>query len=220
MGLDVHFYNRKKIKPEQKVDGLDILKEVSLLSDNIDLLKALEKLKSYTVLSGESFVECLVRAINHFVDSESNFYEDMYNEVAYFRNFWWILGFFDYSDSDYAEDKLVTIEQLEEAKSISEQIIKDVIKHFIGKGFEIESSPLDYNGHTSRIGGNKSYFLTFKNGLFTEELEDEANDICSGLLGCNDSNLFYKVCEMYVQFKNILNNTDWDNECIVLNSDW
>jgi hypothetical protein len=71
MGLDVYFYNRKKIKPEHKVDGVDVLKEVSELSADTELLQALKRLKEYTLLSEERLNECLVKAINQFVERES-----------------------------------------------------------------------------------------------------------------------------------------------------
>ena len=220
MGLDVYFYNRKKIKPEHKVEGSEVLKEVSGLSDNKDLLDALKRLKEYTMLSEEHFNECLVKAINQFVERESDFYDDRHCEVAYFRKFWWVLDFFGYTDSDYANDKAVTKEQLEEAKNLAEKTIKMVIKHFTDKGFEIEHSPLEYNGDTQRWGGVKPKYLTFKNAVLTDELESEADSICESIFDCEDSYLFFKVCELYTQFSNILNETDWNNEQIVLNADW
>ena len=220
MGLDVYFYNRKKIKPEHKVDGVDVLKEVSELSSDTELLQALKRIKEYTLLSEERLNECLTKAINQFVERESDFYDDSNCEVAYFRKFWWVLHFFGYADSDYANDKSVTKEQLEEAKNLAEKTIKMVIKHFTDKGFEIEHSPLEYIGKTFRWGGKKPEYLTFKNGILSGELEDEVNEICSDIFDSEDDYLFFKVCEMYCQFSNILNETDWDYEQIVLNATW
>ena len=220
MGLDVYFYNRKKIKPEHKVDGIDVLKEVSELSADTELLQALKRLKEYTLLSEERLNECLVKAINQFVERESDFYDDRHCEVAYFRKFWWILNFFEYTDSDYANDKPVSKEQIEEARNLAEKTIKMVMKHFTDKGFEIEHSPLEYTGQTSRWGGKQPEYLTFKNGILSGELEQEADSICSDIFDCEDSFLFCKVCELYTQFTNILNETDWDYEQIVLNADW
>ncbi len=220
MGLDVHFYNRKKIKPEHKEDGVDVLKEVSKLSSDTELLQALKRLKEYTLLSEERLNECLTKAINQFVERYSTYYDNDPCEVAYFRKFWWVLDFFGYSDSDYANDKPVTKEQLEEAKSIAEKSIKMVLKHFTDKGYEVEHSPLEYKGDTIFWGGVKPEYLTFKNAVLTDELESEADSICASIFDCEDSYLFFKVCELYVQFSKILNETDWDNEQIVLNADW
>ena len=220
MGLDVFFYNRKKIKPEHQANGADVLKEVSELSSDTELLQALKRLKEYTLLSEEQLNECLIKAINQFVERESDFYDDRHNEVAYFRKFWWVLSFFDYSDDDYANDKTVTKEQLEEAKTIAEKTIKMVMKHFTDKGYEIEHSPLEYTGQTVRWGGKQPEYLTFKNAILTEEMEEEADSICSSVFDSEDSFLFCKVCELYVQFTRILNETDWENEQIVLNANW
>lgn len=220
MGLDVHFYNRKKVKSEQELDKQDVINEFISSSSNTELQQSLMRLKEYTLLSEESLDECLVKAINQFIERYSTFYDNDPCEVAYFRKFWWILDFFGYSDEDYANDKPVSKEKLEEAKNIAEKTIKMVIKHFTDKGFEIEHTPLEYTGQTSRWGGKQPEYLTFKNGILSGELEEEANSICSDIFDCEDPFLFCKVCEMYTQFTQILNETDWDNEQIVLNADW
>ena len=220
MGLDVHFYNRKKAKSKQELDKQAVINEFISSSSNTELQQSLMRLKEYTLLSEESLDECLVKAINQFVERYSTYYDNDPSEVAYFRKFWWVLHFFDYADEDYANDKPVSKEKLEEAKNIAEKTIKMVIKHFTDKGFEIEHSPLEYTGQTSRWGGKQPEYLTFKNGILTGELEEEADSICSDIFDCEDPFLFCKVCEMYTQFTQILNETDWDNEQIVLNADW
>lgn len=221
MGLDVHFYNRKKIKPEYKANDKDILQEITDSSNNTELLKALKSLKEYALLSKETLDNCLIKAINSFVEREYSFLgEQYYNEVAYFRKFWWVLDYFGYSDSDYSNDKPVTKEQLENAKNLAEKTIRMIIKHFTDKGFEIEQSPLDYVGKTARWGGVNPTYLSFKNCILNDELEEEADQICYSIFDCDDSFIFYKVCEMYVQFSEILRNTNFDNEIIVLNADW
>lgn len=218
MGLDIYFYNRKKIKPENKVEGEDVLKEIT--SSDKELLQSLKSLKEYTLLSKENLNECLVRAINEFIERESRYYEDKYNEVAYFRKFWWVLHFFGYSDSEYANDKPIEKEQIEEARNLAEKSIKMVIKHFTDKGFVIEHSPLEYTGKTARWGGVNPAYLTFKNGILTDDLEEEANKICYSVFDEDDSYIFCKVCELYVQFSEILRDTDFNNEVIVMNANW
>ena len=219
MGLDVHFYNRKKIKPENQINNESLIKETTNLTTNTEILNSLKKLKEYSLLSETPFNECLIKAINQFLDHDYGYYEDRYNEVAYFRKFWWALEFFGYSDSDYGNDKPVTKEQIEDAKNLAEKTIKMVIKHFTDKGFEIEHSPLEYTGKTARWGGD-GYYLTFKNGILNDELEEEADDICYSVFDTNADFLFTKVCELYVQFSEILKTTDFDNEVIVMNADW
>lgn len=220
MGLDVHFYNRKKSKSKQELDKQSVINEFISSSSNTELQQSLMRLKEYTLLSEESLEACLIKAINQFIERYSTYYDNDPCEVAYFRKFWWILHFFGYADSDYANDKAVTKEQLEEAKNLAEKTIKMVIKHFTDKGFEIEHSPLEYTGKTSRWGGKQPEYLTFRNAVLTDELESEADSICASIFDCEDSYLFFKVCELYVQFSKILNETDWCNEQIVLNADW
>lgn len=220
MGLDVHFYNRKKVKPENKADDSSLINEVSSLSSDSEVFKVIKKLKEYSLLSEVPLSECLIKAINQFLDHDYGFYEDRFNEVAYFRKFWWVVHFFNYTDNYYAEDKPITKEQLEEAIILAEKTIKMVIKHFTDKGFEIEHTPLEYSGKTSRWGGKEVDYLTFKNGVLTNEMEEEADAICSDVFGDSDAYLFTKVCELYVQFSEILKTTDFDNEQIVLNADW
>ena len=220
MGLDVHFYNRKKSKSKQELNKQAVINEFISSSSNTELQQSLMRLKEYTLLSEESLEACLIKAINQFIERYSTYYDNDPCEVAYFRKLWWILDFFGYSDSDYANDKPVTKEQLEEAKNLAEKTIKMVIKHFTDKGFEIEHSPLEYIGKTSRWGGKQPEYLTFRNAVLTDELESEADSICASIFDCEDSYLFFKVCELYVQFSKILNETDWNNEQIVLNANW
>lgn len=220
MGLDVHFYNRKKSKFKQELNKQDVINEFISSSSNTELQQSLMRLKEHTLLSEEPFNDCLIKAINQFIERYSIYYDNDSCEVAYFRKFWWVLDFFGYSDSDYANDKPVTKEQLEEAKNLAEKTIKMVMKHFNDKGYEIEHSPLEYNGNTARWGGKEPDYLTFKNGILTEELEQEADEICDAVFDCDCSFLFHKICELYCQFTKILNETDWDNEQIVLNADW
>lgn len=63
MGLDVHFYNRKKAKSKQELDKQDVINEFFSSSSNTELQQSLMRLKEYTFLSEESLDECLVKAI-------------------------------------------------------------------------------------------------------------------------------------------------------------
>ena len=198
----------------------DVISEFINSSSNTELQQSLMRLKEYTLLSEESLDECLVKAINQFVERYSTYYDNDPCEVAYFRKFWWILEFFGYSDEDYANDKLVTKEQIEEARVLAEKAIKMVLKNFTDKGYEVEHSPLEYKGDTLRWSGVKPEYLTFKNAVLTDEIESEADIICASIFDCEDSYLFFKVCELYIQFSKILNETNWDNQQIVLNADW
>lgn len=220
MGLDVYFYKRKKVAVDTVYTGEDVLKEISEISNNNEsLLRLFKQLKDYSLKSGESLENCLYYALKNYVDT-NEFYCDENDEVAYFRKFWYILEELGYSDKDYATDKIVTKEQLERLKTKAEKTIMMVEKDLKEKGWIVEKSPLNSDIDLVRNGGSYDSYISLKNGVFTDELEQEADAICEKVFDSNDSFLFWKVCELYFQFSRILKDTDFENETIVLNADW
>ena len=219
MGLDVYFFNRTKEQTKETITDADAYDALVEASQNCDIMELLKQLKDYSDKSNNSFRDCLFNAINDYLTCKAPSNSCNPEEVAYFRKFWWVIDFFGYSDEDYGKDKPVTKEQLEKAKDFAEKAIKMVIKHFTDKGFEIEHSPFDYVGKTARWGGD-AYYLTFKNGVLSDEIEEEADAICSDVFDCEASFIFTKVCELYVQFSEILRDTDFTKEVIVMNADW
>ena len=219
MGLDVYFY-RKPINNHIEKQFSDVLSD--LYNSNNDSLKNMtEALYSYAADNHISFESCLTEIIRSFLlrVSYPSSVEDG-EEVAYFRKFWWIVNYFDYRDEDYDKDVEATKSQIEDLVSISRKIILMVEKNFTDKGLEIEHSPLEYQGSTARWGGDRSKYLTFKNSLFTDEMIDEADQICASALNSEDAFLFYKVCDMFIEFNKILETTDWDKQKIYINADW
>lgn len=136
--------------------------------------------------------------------------EMLTEEVAYFRKFWWLIHHFDYKEEYCSQDIEITKEQIEELVVLSKKIIFMVEKHFKDVGWEIERSPINCN--TSGI--------SFKNGLVTDKLIEEADDICAEAIDSFDDFLFYKVCEIYTQFKRILETTEWNYQKIYMSADW
>ena len=222
MGLDVYFYSKKKIK--EGCDNTHIPSDLNniIKPENIspELTDMLVKLKLYSDKLGETLEENLRKAILDYLDKYNSFFDLDGDEVAYFRKFWWILDFFNYSDNDYGQDKVVTKEQIIELRNRAELVIKEVEKYFINKGYEIERSPLSYKGDTSRFCYNKPIYLSFKNKEYTEEDELEADRISYNYFECNDDFIFYKVCELFIYFSKILEETDFEKYQIVLNADW
>lgn len=221
MGLDVYF-NRKPFHRHVEKSYTDIVSDLSLSdsSDAKELKTAVEDLYSYSIKNGISFERVLIDLItNHLhIYAEDSISES--EEVAYFRKLWWIVNHFKYGDDDYGKDMEITRAQIEDLVSMSRKLILMVEKHFKDNGWEIEHSPLEYDGATSRWGGSRDDYLSFKNGLFTEDMMDEADEICSNALDSSDAFLFYKVCEIYIQFKRILETTDWDSQKIYMSADW
>lgn len=219
MGLDVYFY-RKPIDNHIEKRFSDVMFDL-FNSSNDSLKNMIEELYSYTTDNHIPFESCLTEIIRSFLlrVSYPSSLEDG-EEVAYFRKFWWVVNYFDYRDEDYSKDVEATKSQIEELVSISKKTILMVEKNFIDKGFEVESSPLEYQGSTSRWGGDRSKYLTFKNSLFTDEMIDEADRICESALDSKDAFLFYKVCDMFIDFSKILETTDWSKQKIYIKADW
>lgn len=219
MGLDVYFY-RKPIDNHIEKRFSDVMFDL-FNSSNDSLKNMIEELYSYTTDNHIPFESCLTEIIRSFLlrVSYPSSLEDG-EEVAYFRKFWWVVNYFDYRDEDYSKDVEATKSQIEELVSISKKTILMVEKNFIDKGFEVEHSPLEYQGSTSRWSGDRSKYLTFKNSLFTDEMIDEADQICASALNSEDAFLFYKVCDMFIEFSKILETTDWSKQKIYIKADW
>lgn len=220
MGLDVHFVrkpiHRNVITPfEDIVAGLHG-------SSNKDFTAVVEDLYNYTSSNNIDFEACLTDIIVSFLyRHNSNYYSEKEGEeVAYFRKLWWVVDHFNYRDDDYGQDIEITKAQVEELVTLSRKLILMVEKHFTDKGFEIEQSPINYKGPTLRFGGNREDYISFKNTILTDSMLDEADELCNNALDAEDSSTFFKICEMYIQFSNILETTDWDNQKIYMNADW
>ena len=220
MGLDVYF-TRKPIHRHISKSFADIATELHS-SANKDLKTAIEDLHYYTAENHISFEDCLTDIITNYLRRNSSLYctDKDGDEIAYFRKLWWIVNHFNYRDEDYGKDVEITKAQIEDLVIMSKKLILMVEKHFTDKGFEIDVSPLNYKGSVIRWGGDRSDYLTFKNGLVTDSLIDEADEICSDALDSNDSFLFYKVCEIYIQFSKALEETNFDEEKIYMSADW
>ena len=220
MGLDVYF-TRKPVHRHITKSFADIAAKLHD-STNKDLTTAIEDLHYYTSEDNIDFEACLADIIMTYLRRNSNIYRSDVDgeEVAYFRKLWWIVNYFNYKDEDYGKDVEVTKSQIEDLVTMSKKLILMVEKYFTDKGFEIEMSPLNYKDKTIRWGGDRSNYLTFKNGLVTDSLIDEADEICSEALDSNDAFLFYKVCEIYIQFSKILEETNFDEDKIYMSADW
>lgn len=222
MGLDVYFL-RKPVNKRIVKSSEDIISGLHCVcQNNKELSTAIEDLYTYTSDNKIDFNDCLKDIIESFLSRNSTSYnsEKDGEEIAYFRKLWWIMDHFNYRDDDYGKDVEITKSQIEYLVTMSKKLILMVIKHFTDKGFEIESSPIDYEGDTIRWGGNRSDYLTFKNAILTDSMVEEADAICSEALHSDDNFLFYKICEMYIQFSRALNTTDFEKEKIYMNADW
>ena len=150
--------------------------------------------------------------------SKSDIYNrDKYNEVAYFRKFWSLLERLDYNSSLCGAYIEVPFKTLVDLRNEAKKTIMMVEKYLTDNGWKIEQSPLNYNSNN-----NDDYddIFTLKNGIFTEDLESECDNICNKVYQESDSFLFRKVSYLYMRLTYILETTDFDNEVILHESDW
>lgn len=227
MGLDVYFYRR----PFYKVTSCSSDDVINSISNNCSdkLLTSLKQLKEYSIHKDIDFNSVLSEAINKYLlkevipsrDVDSRLYnQECGEEVAYFRKFWWILDRFNYGDEHYATDIRVSKDDISNIVEFARKLILTVEKDFTDKGLVIDKSPLDHKGPIYYYDISINDYLSFSNSIITDEIEECADQICSEALDSSDSFLFHKVCYMYIQFKYILESTDWDNEAIYINADW
>lgn len=227
MGLDVYFYRRPFYK-EVSCSPDDIISSISNNCSD-ELLTSLRQLKEYSIRKDVNFNSVLSEAINKYLlkevtplrEVDNRLYNQEYGEeVAYFRKFWWILNRFNYSDEHYATDMVVSKDNISDIVEFARKLILTVEKVFTDKGLVIDKSPLDYKGPIYYYDLSMNDYLSFSNSIITDEIKECADNICSDALDSSDSFLFHKVCYMYIQFKYILESTDWGNEAIYINADW
>ena len=134
-------------------------------------------------------------------------------EVAYFRKFWGLLNFFPgYQGCEYIEVSRETIDSL---CNLAKKLIKMLEKTLTDNGWIIEHSPLCKDSN-----GDWYHNFELENGLFTESLEEMTDNVCYEVFDCGDAFITYKVISLYQSFKDILDNTNWDTDSILMESDW
>lgn len=141
-------------------------------------------------------------------------------EVAYFRKFWSLLNRLDYGDEEYGTYVEIPKEKIEELRDEAKKTIMMVEKYLTEIGWEIEHSPLE----RVKLEGDYTKWLdeciVLKNGIFSEALESECDNVCNEVYEENDFFLFRKVITLFQKFSDILDSTDFDKELILTESDW
>jgi len=142
------------------------------------------------------------------------------DEVAYFRKFWSLLHRLNYTDDSYGKYVEVSMDKIVELRNEAKKTILMVLKYLKDNGWDIERSPLE----RTTLEGDYSEWLdkciSLKNGVFTEALEDQCDNVCSEVYEEPDAFLFRKVVTLYQKFSDILEKTDFDKEIILHESDW
>lgn len=185
MGLDVYFYREKNTKEEVSPDW-QVTSELTP-----ELKQLIKDLKEYSIKNEESFTECLSEAIKDFLYNHTC---NNRNEILYFRKFWFILTYFNYTDDNYGMDMTITKSHLEDLKIYLENVLAKV---------------------------DKAYNNLPKTKKYNSELCDaRLEEVCCKELNSSDSDVYEKTKRLYNGICSMLNDTDFDNEHIVLNADW
>ena len=141
-------------------------------------------------------------------------------EVAYFRKFWSLLYRFDYGDENYGNWVEVPMEKIAQLRNEAKQTILKVEDYLKRNGHIIHRSPLE----RVQLEGDYSKWLddciSLQDVKFTDDIESECDDICNSVYEESDAFLFRKVVTLYQKFSDILENTDFDKEVILMESDW
>ena len=185
MGLDVYFYREKNVKEKVSAEW-DVSSEFTP-----EIKELFKQLKEYSIKNEESFTECLSEAIKDFLYNHTSYSR---NEILYFRKFWFILKYFNYTDDNYGTDMIITKSQLENLKTYLEDVLQ-----------KVDSA---YNN----LPRTKKYNA--------EICDARLEEVCCKELDSSDSGVYEKTKKLYSGVCSMLNNTDFDNEYIVLNADW
>lgn len=200
MGLDIYFYRRQSDIP--KKGNLESI--VSSFNNSERMQKALEKLGNY-LPNQMTLDECLDLAIQQYIDDVNT-----KTEVGYFRKFYYLLDYFNYTSNDYAQDKIITEEAISALRDVAKKTLMMVEKDLTDNGWIIQQSPLSSDVDE----------VVLKNGIFTQEMEERADLICEKVFDDHSSFLYQKCIELYKYFTKILAETDFQKQEIVMNADW
>ena len=153
-------------------------------------------------------------------DQKDHYINIRMDEVAYFRKFWSLFNRLNYSEEDYGKYVEVPKEKIIALRDEAKKTILMVLKFLKDEGCEIEHSPLE----SVNLEGDYTKWLdaciSLKNGIFTDTLEDKCDEICNKIYEESDDFLFRKVITIYQKFSDILEQTDFEKEVILHESDW
>lgn len=141
-------------------------------------------------------------------------------EVAYFRKFWSLLNRFSYNTDNYGKWVEVPIDKIIYLREEAKKTILMVLKFLKEHGWEVDHSPLNKINLKDDNAIWPDECISLKNGVFTESLEDKCDEICNEVYEEYDAFLFRKVITLYQKFSDILEQTNFDTEMIIMSSDW
>lgn len=234
--LDLYLYRRNKKR--KRITIKDSNKEfIGLLEQSP--IKELRELKEYSQYIDKPFIDCLKEAISNYVGVISGGLQS--EEVSHNKGLWCVLCMF----KDYTENCSNMVLKQNEVKELFDLVTKslcDVERHFEDKGYSILSSPMN-DGMVNLLLGKDGITISVINiGSYKEEcnskidhtLEYEANEVCyerfyyyttdlytmQETKKCYDAWIYEKLIKLYKDLKKIIEETDFNNQQIVLYASW
>lgn len=215
MGLDAYVYidhsEKRRAKLKAEIDNVDISKT----------LKSVESLLMAGTETSKRLAYAFDKFIEHFGDKAAgelkNVLRDTMHdeyvevepesihmeEVMYFRAFWFLNKYFNYTDEWYAKDMPVTKKQIEELKSLCDRARAELMKAKIRDIYSDEELSLEE--------------------LMKAKIKDTYNDKARSLL-CEvfsyDEIAPCDVSKLHELCVTLLKDVDWDTERVYYNADW
>lgn len=239
MGLNIYFY--RKDRKGKSIDVEEAKQQIgdALLGVSPKLVKRLIKHSNGT---GKSIAECLEEALEEYLDYEGDSYSNG-DEVGRVFGMWSLVCMFkDVTES--CQKRTLTQSEIKNLHKLIEKTMYDVERHFQDKGYSIVHSPFE-DGEESLIiakdGVRKEVIVrlaAFEEKDEDHSLEYEANDVCGNTfyyfserfeledgksIGGNktyDRWIYRKLIKLYGIFQDIIQNTDFKKQKIVMEASW
>lgn len=238
MGLDIYFYRRDKQRATTNTDDArrTIAEALSLISARL-----LKRLVRHSVGTGKSVSTCLEEALEQYLENEGDCYDDSSkDEIGKVSHMWsFICMFHDVRDS--GQKRTLTESEIKEMHKLIVKAMSDVESHFKDNGYSVVHSPFEDGAKSliiERDGVQTEVLLPWNSGEVDRSLEYEANDVIGNtfyylserfeledgnVTGGNrvhDGWLYRKVIELYRIFNDIMQNTDFKKQKIVMCASW
>lgn len=238
MGLDIYFYRRDKQRATTNTDDARRAIAEALSSIRPRLLKRLVR---HSVGTGKSMESCLEDALEQYLENEGDYYDDWSkDEIGRVSHIWsFICMFRDVRDS--GQKRTLTKSEIKEMHKLIVKAMSDVESHFKDKGYSVVHSPFEDGAKSlviERDGVQTEVLIPWNSGEVNRSLEYEANDVVGNtfyylserfeledgnVIGGNsvhDGFLYRKVIELYRIFNDIMQNTDFKRQKIVMSASW
>ena len=207
MGLDSYFYRHTKVKECDNVLASDM---VDIFNSNQKLQKLLMKLKAHCRQHNESLSDALADSVKDYLNHNGEGYDD---EILYFRKLHFLNDYFNYDDSWYAKDMVITKEQCIDLRDRAKRCLDECEELYRKSGIYVRIYSAAEPLHSTR-----NYERSFDDDT---DIGKAVNEICKEHFPSEwNSSCYDKIGHLYQGMNAIIEDTDWENESIIYNADW